>query len=139
MFDASDLEGAERLIGEWRGALEERTSRAKALAARLAELTATARSPDGLVTVTVGARGDLTALDLAEGVRHQPATVTAREIVATLRAARGAMAATVTAVTVETAGADSATGRAVVETYANRLALDDGDGDAMGGDRLPAS
>ncbi|MDI6105298.1 YbaB/EbfC family nucleoid-associated protein [Actinoplanes sp. NEAU-A12] len=128
MFDGKGLDGAERLIGQWRGAIEERAGRAQALASRLAQLSETARSPDGLVTVTVGARGDLTALDLGEGIRQRPAAVTAREIVATLRAARGAMTGAVTAVTAATVGTDSAVGRAVVETYADRLAGGDGRG-----------
>lgn len=126
MFDGESLGEAERLIGEWRGAVEERAARARALSSRLEQLAETVRSPDGLVTVTVGARGDLTALDLGEGIRHRPAAVTAREIVATLRAARGAMVTAVTAVTAATVGTNCAPGRAVVATYAGRLA--DGDG-----------
>ncbi|WP_430783173.1 YbaB/EbfC family nucleoid-associated protein [Actinoplanes sp. G11-F43] len=126
MFDARGLGEAERLIDEWRGAIEVRASRARELSSRLALLTETARSPDGLVTVTVGAGGDLTGLDLGEGIRQRPATVTAREIMTTLRAARSAMVAAVTVTTTETIGADSATGRAVIETFAARFRPEDG-------------
>jgi hypothetical protein len=121
MFDGGSLGDAERLIDEWRGTIEQRAARARSLESRLARLTETARSPDGLVTVTVGVRGDLTALDLAEGVRQRPAAVTASEILSTLRVARGALVAAVADVTAETMGADTATGRAVVESFTNRL------------------
>ncbi|GAA4924510.1 hypothetical protein [Actinoplanes utahensis] len=127
MFDGRELREAQRLIDEWRSVIEERAGLARALSIRLARLSETVRSPDGLVAVTVSAGGDLIALDLAEGVRQRPAAVTAREIVATLRAARTAMIASVTAATAATVGADSATGRAIIETYAARL-LPDGRG-----------
>ncbi|GGN67328.1 hypothetical protein GCM10010112_30650 [Actinoplanes lobatus] len=117
MFDGRDLHEAERWIDEWRCAIDERADRARILSVRLARLSETARSPDGLVTVTVGAGGDMTALDLGEGIRRRPAGDTAREIMATLRAARSRLLTAVTAVTHETVGADSATGRAVVEAF----------------------
>lgn len=126
MFDARSLSEADRLIDEWRGAIEARAALAGELSARLARLTETVRSPDGLVAVTVGAGGDLTGLDLGEGIRARPAAVTAREILTTLRAARATMVATVTATTTETVGADSATGRAIIETFAARLRPEDG-------------
>lgn len=126
MFDARGLGEAERLIDEWRGTIEERARRALELSSRLARLTETARSPDGLVTVTVSSGGDLTGLDLGEGIRRRPAAATAREILDTLRAARTAMVTTVECTTSETVGADSATGRAIIETFAARLHREDG-------------
>ncbi|HWS37832.1 MAG TPA: YbaB/EbfC family nucleoid-associated protein [Actinoplanes sp.] len=125
MFDARGLGEAERLIDEWRGTIEERSRRALELSSRLARLTETVRSPDGLVTVTVGAGGDLTGLDLCEGIQRRPAATTAREILSTLRAAQTAMVAAVTATTSETVGADSATGRAIIETFAARFRPED--------------
>ncbi|SDT69556.1 YbaB/EbfC family nucleoid-associated protein [Actinoplanes derwentensis] len=125
MFDARGLGEAERLIDEWRGSIEERSRRALELSSRLARLTETVRSPDGLITVTVGSDGGLTRLDLGEGIRRRPAAGTAREILATLRAAQTAMVTTVTATTSETVGADSATGQAIIETFAARLRPED--------------
>ncbi|GAA2826975.1 YbaB/EbfC family nucleoid-associated protein [Crossiella cryophila] len=61
----------------------------------LADLTATAESPDGLVEATVGAFGDLRELDLDP--RHQrgrDAAALAETILATVRAAAHAAAAT---------------------------------------------
>lgn len=125
MFDARGLGEAERLIDEWRGTIEERSRQALELSSRLALLTETARSPDGLVIVTVGAGGDLTGLDLGEGIRRRPAVSTARDILSTLRSAQAAMVTAVTAMTSETVGADSATGRAIIETFAARLRPED--------------
>ena len=54
MFDGSDLEAAERLVDDWQAGFEQRAAQARDLAARLAGLTAAARSDDGFITVTVG-------------------------------------------------------------------------------------
>ncbi|WP_433793596.1 hypothetical protein [Actinoplanes sp. CA-252034] len=110
MFDGRAFTGDQRLIDEWRGAIEKRAAHTRELETRLAQLSETSRSPDGLVTVTAGPAGDLTALDLdldlGEGIRHRAAAVTAREIVTTLRAAHVALVAAVAAVASEIGGAD---------------------------------
>ncbi|MFC4070685.1 YbaB/EbfC family nucleoid-associated protein [Actinoplanes subglobosus] len=121
-FAGRDPDEIERLIDEWRGTIEDRTARARALEARLAQLSETARSPDGLVTVTVSAALDLTRLDLGEGIRQRAASVTAREIMATMRAARGALVSAVTVATAETVGTESAAGQAIISAYADCLA-----------------
>ena len=120
MFDGRELDEAERWIDNWQSTIEARADRARDLAARLARLTRTARSPGGLVTVTVGAAGDLIGLELGEGIRQRPAAGTAREILSTLAAARESLVEAVAAETRATIGADSATGRAVIESFAAR-------------------
>lgn len=120
MFDGRELDEAQRWIDSWQNAIEVRAGRARELSARLSRLTRTARSPDGLVTVTVGASGDLAGLELAEAIRRRPAAATARDILTTLSAARAALTAAVVVETEATIGADSATGRAVIEAYAVR-------------------
>jgi hypothetical protein len=117
MFDGRELYEAERWIDNWQIAIEARAGRARELSSRLAQLTRTARSPDGLVTVTVGGTGDLTGLELGEGIRRRPAATTARDILATLDAARAALTEAVAVETKATIGADSAPGRAVIEAY----------------------
>ena len=114
MFEGPDLDAAERRVDDWQAGFEQRAAQARELAARLAQLSGAARSDDGLVTVTVGAGGALTGLELDEGIRRQPATETARQIVATLAAARADLTAKATVVTDETVGADSETGKAVI-------------------------
>ncbi|MBG0563069.1 YbaB/EbfC family nucleoid-associated protein [Actinoplanes aureus] len=117
MFDGRELYEAERWIDNWQIAIEARAGRARELSSRLAQPTRTARSPDGMVTVTVGGTGDLTGLELGEGIRRRPAATTARDILATLDAARAALTEAVAVETKATIGADSATGRAVIEAY----------------------
>ncbi|GAB2597902.1 hypothetical protein Aab01nite_73650 [Paractinoplanes abujensis] len=121
MFDGRDLEDAERMIDDWQTGIEARAAQARELSARLSAVTATARSDDGLVEVTVASAGDMVRLDLGEGIRGRPAAETARVILATARAARRALAARITEVTTETVGAESETGRAVIESYERRL------------------
>jgi DNA-binding protein YbaB len=84
-----DVEGrrpfaAEDLVDGW-------LARAREDTARLGELTATARSSGGRVSVTVGPAGTITGLDLAESIRDQPAADTAREILAAVRAAQASL------------------------------------------------
>jgi len=122
MFEGPDLDAAERRIDDWQAGFEQRAAQARELAARLAVLTASARSDDGLVTVTVGGNGMLTGLELDEDVRRQPADETARQILATLAAAQSDLAKRATSVTAETVGADSETGQAVIASLARRQA-----------------
>jgi hypothetical protein len=120
MFDGRDLDEAERLVDDWQAGIEERATQARALSARLGSLTATARSEDELVTVTVGASGVISGLSLEEGIRDQPADETARAILATLRAAQASLTKAATEATAETVGADSETGKAVIASYIAR-------------------
>ena len=120
MFDGPELDDAARLVDEWQAGIDARAAQARELSARLARLSTTLRSPDGLVTVTLGSSGDLVDLTLAEGIRSRPAAETARAILATVREARLRLTAAVTEVTAETVGADSATGQAVIASYAMR-------------------
>jgi DNA-binding protein YbaB len=120
VFDGRDLDEAERRVDEWQAGFEERAAQARALATRLAALTATAESEDGLVSVTVGASGGIAGLSLEEGIREQPAATTAREILAAVRAAQASLIAAATEATAETVGTDSETGKAIIASYAAR-------------------
>ncbi|RZU52265.1 YbaB/EbfC DNA-binding family protein [Krasilnikovia cinnamomea] len=120
MFDPSDLDAAERWVDDWQAGFEQRAAQARELARRLADLTAQARSDDGLVEVTVGANGMLTGLDLHEDIRRQSAARTAQQILATLATAQQAMTRLATEATAETLGADSETGRAVIASFTGR-------------------
>ncbi|MFD6562782.1 YbaB/EbfC family nucleoid-associated protein [Micromonospora profundi] len=78
------------------------------LAARLAELRVTRRSSDGLVTATVGARGELVSLDLAPAIyRERDAAALSRKITETVSAATSAAAAATRDVVAETVPAGS--------------------------------
>lgn len=103
MIDPSDPDTAERGVTDWQAGVDERAARARELVSRLSALTATAHSEDRMVEVTVSSSGLLVGLVLDEGIRRRPAGRTAREILATLRAAQAAMTEAATAVTAETA------------------------------------
>ena len=122
MFGDRNLDEAMRLVDDWQAGIEARAARARELASRLGALTGSARSDDGLVSVTVGATGAITGLELKEGIRDRPAADIARAILATVRAARASLTAAATAVTAETVGADSETGKAVIASYVSRQA-----------------
>jgi hypothetical protein len=121
MFDDRDPDGTARLITEWQADFEGRAERARELGARLAAVTASARSADKLVAVTIDSAGDVIDLQLAEGIRDRPAASTAREIREVLRAAGATLAASAAEVAAETVGADSLTGMAVIASYASRV------------------
>jgi len=84
---------------EWQSQIDEMLRQYRQMRDRLGELqreaatlTATARSPDGLVTATVGAQGQLVALRLdPDALRRLDVTVLAAQIVSTAGAAAGAV------------------------------------------------
>jgi hypothetical protein len=125
MFDGRDLDDAARMVDDWQAGIEARAVQARELGTRLSALTGSARSDDGLVSVTVGSSGTITGLELKERIRERPAVETARAILATVRAAQASLVAAATAVTAETVGADSDTGQAVIASYASRLGSSD--------------
>jgi hypothetical protein len=125
MFDGRDLDDAARMVDDWQAGIEARAAQARELGARLSALMGSARSDDGLVSVTVGSSGAITGLELKEGIRERPAAETARAILATVRAAQASLVAAATAVTAETVGADSDTGQAVIASYVSRLGSSD--------------
>lgn len=114
-------------IDEWERGFAERAAQAKALAERAAGLSATGREADGLVEVTVGSNGQVIGLRLDEDTRRQPASTTARQIMAAIRAAQSDLVRQFGEVTAETVGTDSETGRAMLAGLKARLAAEDGE------------
>jgi hypothetical protein len=120
MLDGRDPDAADRWVDDWQAGIEEQAAQAKALSERLAQLTGSARSDDDLIEVSVGPSGAVTNLRLDEGIRRQAAARTAREILATMRAAQAALAQHVAAAVAETVGAETEVGRAVVASFTSR-------------------
>ncbi|PRY25815.1 YbaB/EbfC family nucleoid-associated protein [Pseudosporangium ferrugineum] len=120
MFDDEPADALGR-IDRWEEAIRRRAEQAQALARRTEGLSATARSRDRLVEVTVGREGQIEDLRLAEGIRHQPAATTAREILATLRLAKADLVRQFDEATAATVGVDTETGRALMQSVRNRL------------------
>ncbi|MEU5785288.1 YbaB/EbfC family DNA-binding protein [Micromonospora lupini] len=127
--DEATLDAAGRRLDEWESSLAERAERAKTLSARMRELTGTAHNADRTVGITVDAAGLLIDLRLDERTRQQSAAHTARQILDTTRAARTDLLRQVRAVTVESLG-DDASARAIIDSYRDRLAGDQGSSDA---------
>jgi hypothetical protein len=119
--DEAALGAAQRRVDDWQSAIEERAAQARALSRRVAGLTASAVSGDGLIEATVNSSGALTGLWLDEAIRRRPAADTAEQIVAVTRAALSQLAERAAAAVEETVGRDSAAGRAVVQAYARHL------------------
>jgi hypothetical protein len=120
-----DLDAAERRIDEWQTGFEERAAQAKELSRRLARLSGSARSGDGLIEVTVGPTGVVTRLHLADSIRRHPAAELATKIVAVIRQAEARLVTQVRRATAETVGLNTETGRAIVASYTNRFKCGD--------------
>jgi len=122
MFDGEAAAGdALQRIDEWERSLGRRAEQAQELARRIAVLTVTARSSDGLVEVTVGAEGRVESIHLDERIRQQPAEDTARNLMETLRAANATLLKQFQEITAETVGAETETGRMLVAGLQKRL------------------
>lgn len=120
MFEEPASEAMAR-IDDWERTFEQRAEQARALAQRTTDLTATARSRDGLVEVSVNSNGQVAGLRLDEGIRHQSAETTSRTILHTLRSAKAELMKQFAAVTAETVGAETETGRALMASLQTRL------------------
>jgi DNA-binding protein YbaB len=120
MFGGQDLDAADRWVDDWQAGIDAQAARAKELSGHLAQISGSARSEDGLVEVTVGPSGVVTALTLDEDIRDQPAEQTARDILATMRAAQAALTARASEAVAETVGVDTATGQAILATFTAR-------------------
>ena len=128
--DEAALDAAGHRLDEWESSLTDRAARATALSTRARALTGFARSADGLVEVTVDAAGLLADLRLDERTRQHSAAHTARQVLATTRAARADLLRQLTDATTETFGEDDPAGRAIVDSHRRRLDPDPGPPDA---------
>ncbi|GAA2624657.1 YbaB/EbfC family nucleoid-associated protein [Paractinoplanes durhamensis] len=117
MFDGVSWDEADRTIDDWQAGFERRAEQARELAGRIEGLTASARSQDRLIEVTIGRSGELTDLRLDDETRRQPAARTAREILATIAAARVVLAEKVQEAVAGTIGVESEAGKAVLKGY----------------------
>lgn len=123
--DETELDSALRWVDDWESHFEEQAARARALSQRMAGISATATSADGLVKVTVDSSGTLRDLRLDEAIRRRPAAETAAQILAVTRLAMRRLAEQVGQAAEETVGRDTPTGRAIIDAYASRLSTSD--------------
>jgi hypothetical protein len=113
----------------WSTQVSGRTEAAAALADRVASLTASASGAEGAVRATVASSGLLTTLELDDDVALT-GTPLATEIMRVMRRAQAGLADRVAVAVEETVGAESETGRAVLESFTHRFPADPRDLDA---------
>jgi len=119
--DDAAFESALRWVDDWESRIAAQAARARELSQRMAELTATATSADGLVAVTVDSAGSLRDLRLDEAIRRYPANEIAAQILTVTQEAMRRLVERVGQATEETLGRDDPAGQAIVESYARRL------------------
>ena len=110
-----DIDAAEEWLDSWVASVDATAMRAVELSRRVAALTGEARSRDGSVRVAVGSAGQVVRLDLAE---H---SALGREIMSLIAMAQADLSTKVAEQVQETVGADSETGRAVLQSYEERF------------------
>lgn len=130
-----DLNEAEQWVADWSAAVSERAEQAQRLAARVAGTTATADGAGGLIEVRVDSSGALTALHLDDRVTGWPAARIERMIMSTLRQAQTALFNQISAAVADTVGADTETGRAVLDGYERRFPVATENDNSDGGRR----
>ncbi|MCU7729204.1 YbaB/EbfC family nucleoid-associated protein [Actinoplanes sp. KI2] len=117
----SDIDAAEDWLDAWVAGVSQQAARTADLARQVSALTGQARSADGAITVTVGSTGQVEDLDLTDEVHGRSGRELSREILAVMRAAQRRLSEQVTAEVDRTVGADTETGRAVVDGFARRF------------------
>jgi hypothetical protein len=115
------LDDAEEWVRSWSSQVSGRAEAAAALADRVAALTASATGAEGAIRVTVASSGNLTGLDLADDVRRLSGATLSDQIMQVYRRAQAGLTEQVAEAVGETVGADTETGRAVLESFAQRF------------------
>jgi hypothetical protein len=115
-----NLEASADPTRSWTAQVSGRTEAAAALADRVASLTASADGADGAVRATVGSSGILTGLQIDDRPALTGAEL-ADEVMRTMRRAQARLTHLVARAVDETVGADTETGRAVLDSFAQRF------------------
>lgn len=123
------IDEARAWLRSWSAGFDRRAEAAAALSARVAELACEAEAMDGAVRVRVDATGRLVGLELAEPVREVAPAELAQLILGTVARAQHGLTGQVAQAVAATVGADSETGRAVLDSFERRFPDPDaGDG-----------
>jgi DNA-binding protein YbaB len=115
------LDRAQEWLRNWTASVSGQAAKAQAMSDQVARLSVSLANAEGSVEVTVAGSGNLTNLRLTEAVRRRPPDQIAAEILTTMRRAQATLSARVAEIAAGTVGADSATGRAVVASFAGRF------------------
>ncbi|MFG2064891.1 YbaB/EbfC family nucleoid-associated protein [Micromonospora sp. NPDC048871] len=112
---------AQEWLHSWTAQVSAQAQAAAELSDRVARLTATATGADGAVRVTVAASGALTDLRFDDRVRQMRGADLAEIVMTAIARAQASVTTQVAAAVHDTVGADSETGRAVVDSFARRF------------------
>ncbi len=119
------MQGREDDADGWARAWSKRPSSpqdaAASLADRVAGISASATGAGDAIRVTVGSTGAITDLALDDRVQRIPAPRLAQEILQVMRDAQAELTAQVAAAVEDTVGAESETGRAVLDSFSSRF------------------
>jgi hypothetical protein len=126
----NDIDAAEDWLDSWAAGVSEQAERAATLSRRVASLTGRAESPDGSIKVTVGSTGQVESLELDDRVQQLRGAELSRRIVAVMRKAQANLSGQVAAEVQFTVGADTETGRAVINSFETRFPEQDPDEDS---------
>jgi hypothetical protein len=127
-----DLDDAERWLADWSASISERAERAQRLADRVAGLSGSAEAAGGLVEARVDSTGALVGLHLDDRLTGWPAARVEREIMTAVRRAQAVLTGRVAEAVADTVGADTETGRAVLDGYDRRFPTAPPDADGPG-------
>jgi hypothetical protein len=116
-----NLEASADAMRTWSDQVSGRTDAAAELADRVATLTASAEGDEGGIRVTVASSGILTGLELNDSVQRLPGKDLSMEILRVMRRAQAGLAGRVAAAVTETVGVDTETGKAVLDSFAQRF------------------
>ncbi len=117
----NDIDAAEDWLDGWAAKVNIEAERAVTLSRRVAALTSTAKSRDGSITVTVGASGTVNSLELDDRVQTLAGRDLSRQVMDVLRRAQAGLSEQVSSTVQQTVGADTETGRAVIDSYEARF------------------
>lgn len=126
----SDVDAAEEWLDSWVASVDARARSAVDLSRRVTALTGEARSHDGLLTVAVGSGGQIVRLGIDDDARRRSGAELSRDIMALVGRAQAHLSAQVADEVRETVGEDTETGRAVINSYAERFPQPAGESDA---------
>jgi DNA-binding protein YbaB len=119
-FSAAN-EDADDWVDTWAASISARAQAAQELSERVSILSVSASGRDGAVRVTVAGSGVMTDLQLDDRVLRWPANEIAAQVMSVMRRAQASLALRVAEIADETVGADSETGRAVVDGFVRRF------------------
>ena len=116
-----NLDDAGDWVRSWSARVPGGAEGAAALADRVAVLTSSATGEDGAISVTVAGSGNVTALELQDGVQRLSGSELSAGILRVMRRAQAGLSQRVAEAVDETVGADTEIGRAVLDSFAQRF------------------